>query len=111
MGSSTIFLTITFDPARDQPDVLERYSRQWKPDPDGWRFLTGSVPEVRRVIELFGVSAFPDDGLMDHSLHTVLIDRDGKLVANIEGNQYTPDQLGDLMAAVLNGRPLAPLKR
>jgi protein SCO1/2 len=111
IGRELIFLTITFDPARDQPDVLERYSRQWKREPDSWRFLTGSVREVRRVLELFGVSAFPDDGLMDHSLHTVLIDRDGKLVANIEGNQYTPDQLGDLMAAVLNGRPLTPLKR
>ena len=38
---------------------------------------------------MFGVHAFPNEGLMDHSLHTVLIDREGKLVANIEGNRFT----------------------
>ena len=39
---------------------------------------------------------------MNHSLHTAIIDRQGKLVANIEGNQFTADQLGDLTQTVLN---------
>jgi protein SCO1/2 len=38
---------------------------------------------------------------MDHSLHTVVIDRQGKLVANVEGNQFTATQLGDLIEGVL----------
>jgi hypothetical protein len=38
---------------------------------------------------------------MNHSLHTVVIGRTGTLVANIEGNQYTPEQLGDLIAKTL----------
>ena len=38
---------------------------------------------------------------MDHSLHTVLIDRQAKLVANIEGHQFTAAQLGDLTERVL----------
>lgn len=62
---------------------------------------------MRRVLEMFGVSAFPNDGLMDHSLHAVLIDRNGKLVSNIEGNQYSSDQLADLTQAVLKTRPAA----
>lgn len=107
LGRELMFLTITFDPARDQPDVLERYSRQWRADRRTWRFLTGSAAEVRRVVELFGVSAFPDDGLMDHSLHTVLVDRAGRLVANIEGNQHSADQLGDLVASVLRRQTTA----
>jgi protein SCO1/2 len=110
LGRELIFLTITFDPARDQPDVLDRYSSQWAADPATWRFLTGSPAEVRRVLDLFGVAAFPDEGLMDHSLHTVLIDRTGRMVANVEGNQYSSDQLGDLVASVLESRPLAAPK-
>lgn len=105
LGRDLVFLTITFDPARDQPDVLERYARQWKPDPDAWRFLTGAVPDVQRVLEMFGVSAFPDEGLMDHTLHTALVDRNGQLAANIEGNQYSTDQLADLTRSVLEARP------
>ena len=49
-------------------------------------------------------TSFPDEGLMDHSLHTALIDRQGKLVANIEGNQFTAAQLGDLTETVLDSK-------
>jgi protein SCO1 len=101
LGRDLIFLTITFDPARDQPDVLARYARRWKADPAAWHFLTGSSAEVQRVLQLFGVSAFPDEGLMDHSLHTLVIHRNGMLAAKVEGNHYSSDQLADLIRAVL----------
>ena len=54
---------------------------------------------------LFGVSFWNDEGTMTHSLHTAIIDRTGRLVSNIEGNQYTADQLGDLLEAILSSRP------
>jgi protein SCO1/2 len=38
---------------------------------------------------------------MDHSLHTAIINRQGRLAANIEGNQFTADQLGDLVKTFL----------
>jgi protein SCO1/2 len=101
LGRDLIFLTITFDPLRDTPDVLARYAAQWAPVSPAWHFLTGPEPDIRRVLGTFGVSAFPDEGLMDHSLHTIVIRRDGTLAANVEGNQYSSDQLADLLAAVL----------
>jgi protein SCO1/2 len=101
LGRNLIFLTITFDPVRDQPDVLDHYASQWKPDPNVWHFLTGAVPDVQRVLDLFGVAAFGNDGLMDHSLHTAVIDRSGRLAANIEGNKYSADQLLDLIQSVI----------
>ena len=36
-----------------------------------------------------------------HSFHTVVIDRQGKLAANLEGNQFTSQQLGDLVGVML----------
>jgi protein SCO1/2 len=104
LGRDLMFVTITFDPARDTPEVLDRYARQWAPRPGTWHFLTGAPPDIQRVLGSFGVSAFPDEGLMDHSLHTVIIDRAGRLVANVEGNQYSSDQLGDLIHATLQRR-------
>jgi protein SCO1/2 len=101
MGKDLVLLTVTFDPQHDRPDVLARYANTWKADPATWHFLTGPVPEVQHVTEMFGMDYFPDEGLMNHSLHTAIIDRKGKLVANIEGNQFTADQLGDLVEAVL----------
>jgi protein SCO1 len=104
MGKELVLLTLTFDPQRDQPDVLAKYAKNWKADPASWHFLTGSVPDIQLVSNLFGMDYFPDEGLMNHSLHTAIINRQGKLVANIEGNQFTADQLGDLVETVLSSR-------
>ena len=51
---------------------------------------------------MFGMDVFPDGGSMNHSLHTAFIDRTGKVAANIEGNQFTADQLADLVQAVMS---------
>jgi protein SCO1/2 len=101
LGNDLVLLTVTFDPERDTPQVLAKYASQW-PAAAAWRFLTGPVRDVRRVCDAFGVNAFADEGLMSHSLHTAVIDRRGTLVANIEGNLYTPEQLGDLVLSTIN---------
>lgn len=101
MGRDLVLLTVTFDPARDTPERLAEYSRQWKADPAIWHFLTGDSATVTRVCHQFGLDAFPDEGLISHSTRTVIIDRRGTLAASIEGNQYSAAQLGDLVEAVL----------
>jgi protein SCO1/2 len=42
-----------------------------------------------------------------HSLHTVIIDRRGRLAANLEGNQFTARQLGDLVQTILDKSELS----
>ena len=104
LGKDLVLVTVTFDPVHDTPEVLAKYSDQWQANPASWHFLTGSEKDVQRVCRMFGVQAFPNEGLMDHSLHTVLIGRDGKLVANVEGNRFTAGQLGDLTEGILGRR-------
>ena len=109
LAKDLVLLTITFDPVHDSPDVMQKYARTWKADSKAWHFLTGSEADVRRVCDLFGEDYFPDEALMDHSLHTAIIDRRGRLVANLEGNEFTSAQLGDLVQSVLipsKGTPL-----
>lgn len=95
---------MTCDPQRDGPEKLTHYAENWKADPATWHFLTGPVSDVQRVTKMFGIDYFPDEGLMNHSLHTAIIDRQGKLVADIEGNQFTADPLADLVQTVLSTR-------
>jgi protein SCO1/2 len=102
LGRDVVLVTITFDPERDTPEALAAYASQWKADPKTWRFLTGPVADVRKVCALFGVEYFPDEGLMNHTLRTAVIDRGGTLVASLEGNTYSPEQLGDLVLTQLN---------
>lgn len=101
LGRDLVLLTVTFDPQRDHPERLAHYGENWKADSTTWHFLTGEVSDIERVTGMFGMDYFPEEGLMSHSLHTAIIDRQGRLVANIEGNRFTADQLGDLVDTVL----------
>jgi protein SCO1/2 len=105
LGHDLILLTLTFDPVRDTPAVMAKYAHIWNANLAVWHFLTGPLDEVQRVCNLFGVAAWQDEGILTHSLHTVIIDRNGNLAANIEGNTYTAKQLGDMVDEVIRRRP------
>jgi protein SCO1/2 len=100
MGRDLILLSITIDPARDTPPVLAKYAATWKADPRSWHFLTGPETDVKTVCRRFGVNFWPDEGALTHSLHTVVVDRQGKLAANFEGNEFSAAQLGDFIEAL-----------
>jgi protein SCO1 len=101
MGKDLVLLSISFDPVHDQPEVLSEYARTFTRNQANWHFLTGDLADVQRLCRSFGMNFWQDEGLLTHSLHTVIIDRDGRLVANLEGNDYSAKQLGDLVEAVL----------
>jgi protein SCO1 len=103
MGKNLVLLSVTFDPEHDQPEVLAEYAKTWAKDTTGWHFVTGPAPDVEKVCSEFGVRSWQDEGLLTHSLHTVVIDRNGRLAANLEGNEYTAQQLGDLVEAITKG--------
>jgi len=103
VGRDLILLNITFDPVHDQPEVLAEYARNWNAaGVRGWYFLTGPVLEVQKVCHEFGMNFWQDEGLITHALHTVILDRQGKIVANLEGNEFTAQQLGDLLDSLLD---------
>jgi protein SCO1/2 len=101
-GRSLILLTIVIEPDQDQGDELRRYADTWKADWSAWRFLTGSLADIHSIASGFGMDFWNNEGFLTHSFHTVVIDRDGRLAANLEGNQFTSDQLGDLVGTVLD---------
>lgn len=100
MGRELILLSVSFDPTHDQPETLADYAHTWHADRN-WHFLTGPPPAIKNLCAWFGVNSWPDEAELLHSLHTAVVDRKGRLVANIEGNQFTAQQLGDLIEVVL----------
>jgi protein SCO1 len=102
LGSNLVFLSLSFDPVHDQPVVLAQYARTWNANPKGWHFLTGPLPEVETVCHEFNLNFWEEMGMITHTLHTVIIDRQGRVMANLEGNQFSAKQLGDLIQVALN---------
>jgi protein SCO1/2 len=99
-----VLLTIAIDPEHDNGATLSQYAAVWNADPANWHFLTGPLPQIKSVADMFGMNFWRSDGLLTHSLHTVIIDRSGNLAANLEGNQFTVQQLGDLVQTVMDRR-------
>jgi protein SCO1 len=110
MGRDLVLLTITFDPTTDSPGALAKYAQTWKASGKGWYFLTGPQAEVKRVCLMFGMNFWPEMGMLVHSMHTAVIDREGRLVTNLEGNDFSADQLGNLIETVMDRKTLADKK-
>jgi protein SCO1 len=101
-GGDLVLLTVAIDPEYDQGPTLARYAESFGADAKSWHFLTGSIQEIHQVAGMFGMNFWNTEGLLTHTLHTVVIDRGGRLAANIDGNQFSAQQLGDLVKAVMN---------
>lgn len=104
MGRDVVLLSVTFDPAHDSPEVLAKYAERWAGPRTGWHFLTGPPPDVKRFARALGLNFWPDEGTVTHALHVFVIGRDGLLKADMEGNEYTSQQLGDVVEAQLSAR-------
>jgi len=101
MNRDLVLLTISFDPTYDTPERLARYAAARRASDPGWHFLTGGAAQIERVCNAFGIEYYAEEGLITHSLQTAVIDRAGRLAATVEGKDFTPRQLGDLIASVL----------
>ena len=102
MDRDLVLLTISFDPRYDTPEVLTKYAASQRAGGPGWHFLTGDPAKIERVCNAFGIEYWAEEGLITHSLQTAVIDRDGRLAATVEGKDFTPAQLGDLVGSVLD---------
>ena len=97
-------LSITIDPQYDTPAVLEQYANRYGADFAMWHFLTGAGDQIQTVAGLFGLTYWPEEGSITHTMATAVIGRDGKLAARIEGSSYRPDQLRAMMEHVLDSK-------
>lgn len=98
MGSDLVLLSITLDAQFDTPQVLAEYGKRWGADPRCWNFLTGPAGDIEVVASQFGLTYWPEEGLLTHTSQTGIVGRDGRLEALIEGSSYEEEQLGDLVA-------------
>jgi protein SCO1/2 len=96
-------LSISIDPGEDTPAVLRSYGKPYvgRIDPkfQHWEFGTGSPAEVRKAADFFGLSYNQKDGQIVHSLSTVLIGKDGKVVKVYSGNAWKPEDVAADFAA------------
>jgi len=95
------FLSITFDPDFDTPDVLRAYAQRYNYDPNQWSFLTGPKDRIASVCEMFGIETQPDIGGFKHTFRTVVINTSNRVQQIIPVAGDFSDQLVHEMITAL----------
>lgn len=85
------FLSVTFDPAHDSPEVMKEYGGRYQADPNHWSFLTASPETIGHLARQFGITVTPESGTLNHNFRTVIVNPDGRIRAiwPVVGNMAT----------------------
>lgn len=79
-GDKVEFVSITFDPKVDTPEVLQTYADKFHADQSGWRFLRGDEQAVAAVTKDFGIAVLKQpDGSFAHTARMFLVDKEGNM--------------------------------
>lgn len=100
---ATHLLSVSFDPAYDTPAVLRSYGgahtgRYTTETFKHWTFAAPSLAELPKMEQFFDVGVNGSDpSTLTHSLSTVLIGKDGKIIAWYPSNEWDPRAVADQM--------------
>lgn len=83
-------ISITLEPSYDTPGVLKEYADVRGMDTKNFSLLTGPETAIKDLLTQFGVIAELEGGLIKHTLATLLIDAQGKIVHRFDGGSWEP---------------------
>jgi protein SCO1/2 len=99
------FVSITFDPENDTPEILKKFAEIRNLNLTNWTFLTGDKETISTLMKRVNVLAVPGDSTVFPSgkvsyyyIHTdriQLIDREGKIRKNYPGSTINVDEIVD----------------
>jgi protein SCO1/2 len=91
-------VSITLDPEYDTPGVLRDYAEARGIDTANFSFLTGPERAIKDLMAQLGVLVLGADGpLIKHSLATLLIDSDGRIIHRSVDSDWQPSEFVERM--------------
>lgn len=88
------FVTITFDPVYDTPLVLHTYARNFGIADHNFHFLTHpSQSFIDSLLFLFGILTCAENGTIEHTTTTYLIDAEGRVVLKQNGPNWSAEKM------------------
>ncbi len=98
LDDDVVFLSITFDPEYDTPEVLREYGRQYGVREQNWQFLTGD-PEVIRALtdQVELIYEELGEGMIGHNMKTLVVDPKGIIRALYHGSSWDAKEVLNLL--------------
>lgn len=104
--SDVRILMVSFDPRRDTPSVLARLKQERAVDATRWTFASAPDDQARELAGVLGIRYRAlDNGEFFHSSVIVLLDREGRPRAKLDG---LGGDLGVIVRALTPPAPAAP---
>jgi protein SCO1/2 len=90
------FLSISFDPENDTPQVLTTYGDFYRNDNSShWLFASAPTNTLATLAPALDLMVFREGTGISHNLRTVVLDPRGRIYRQFDGNQWTPKDLAD----------------
>ncbi len=118
LSDEVFFVTITFDPERDNPEVLRRYAQVYQADLRNWVFLTGDPAAIRQLAQALGIYAERVGGtpspsgaepvyFINHTDRIFLADRQGRVRALLPGSRTALSEAMEKIRRLVRERPMS----
>jgi protein SCO1/2 len=102
LGKDFRILTISFDTAKDTPDVMLKFGHNFTDDFANWKFLTGSEATVKAFANRLGIVYKPDNtGGFLHTVGVTVVEPEGIVSAQVFGPQYSNEDILRPVASAL----------
>jgi protein SCO1 len=85
-------VSITLDPEYDTPGVLKTYANTRAIDTSNYSLLTGPENAIKSLLSSFGVLMNFEGELLNHTLTTVLINEQGRIVHRADGSKWEAEE-------------------
>jgi protein SCO1 len=100
------FLSISFDPVNDTPQMLKNYAALFRSqDASHWLFATMATNSLATLAPALDLMVVHQGDSISHNLRTVVLDPQGRISRQFDGNQWTPQELADAVLAAARATP------
>ena len=105
--SNYVFLSVSFDPDFDTPERLAAYAQSYREgSTNQWLFAAAPAPALAHLPRRLGLSLSRLGGGITHNLRTVILDPQGKVYRQFNGQNWTPRELAEALGHA--GQPSTP---
>jgi protein SCO1/2 len=93
------FLCVSFDAEFDQPAMLTGHARAYRgTNTDRWSFAAASPDTLADLAPRLDLTVAREGGSFSHNLRTVVLDPQGRVHRQFDGNDWSAEQLAEAMA-------------
>ncbi|TPV95932.1 MAG: redoxin domain-containing protein [Myxococcales bacterium FL481] len=98
-------LSISFDPDYDRPEVLKAYAEAYREGANNnWTFAAASADTLRKLAPQVDLMLKREaGGGIGHNLRTVVLDPQGRIHRQFDGNEWTGEDLAQAMLEASQG--------